>query len=48
VFAYNFLTCFWMLAFPSFPKGAWFFFEMTTEVITLADFFIKLILKKYF
>lgn len=42
-FTYNFFTCFWLLGFPGFPSGVWFYCEALTEIICLIDFIARLV-----
>jgi hypothetical protein len=36
-----------MLAFPAFPDGIWFYFEVAAEFVTLADLSLRFLLSKY-
>lgn len=47
-FFYNFFTCFWMLGFPQFPDGFWFFCEAATEIISMIDFCALLLFPRLF
>jgi len=47
-FFYNFFTCFWMIGFPQFPEGFWYFCEAATEIISMIDFCALMLFPRLF
>ena len=47
-YRYNYLTCFWLIGFPGFPTGMWFYCEALAEVICLIDFAVRLCFPRFF